>query len=133
MVHVTHIAAQAAAEKKRRQEEEEMTKYTRDELDNDWEFKIVRSVTGKFKKREVVEQVRAEEAMAGWVMVEKFDDNRIRFKRQTKAQRNDINLPPGFDPYRTTYGLSEGGLAFTIIGIIGAVGVLIYFLVQLFN
>ena len=133
MVHGTHIAAQAAAEKKRRQEEEEMTRYTRDELDNDWEFKIVRSVTGKFKKREVVEQVRAEEAMAGWVMVEKFDDSRIRFKRQTKAQRNDISLPPGFDPYRTTYGLSEGGLAFTIIGIIGAVGVLIYFLVQMFN
>lgn len=133
MVHGTHIAAQAAAEKKRRQEEEEMTRYTRDELDNDWEFKIVRSVTGKFKKREVVEQVRAEEAMAGWVMVEKFDDSRIRFKRQTKAQLNDISLPPGFDPYRTTYGLSEGGLAFTIIGIISAVGVLIYFLVQMFN
>lgn len=108
-----------------------MTKYTRDELDNDWEFKIVRSVTGKFKKREVVEQVRAEEAMAGWVMVEKFDDSRIRFKRQTKAQRNDINLPPGIDPYRTTYGLSEGGLAISILGVIALVTGLVVLLVNL--
>ena len=131
MVHGTHIAAHAAAEKKRRQEEEEMTKYTRDELDNDWEFKIVRSVTGKFKKREMVEQVRAEEAMAGWVMVEKFDDSRIRFKRQTKAQQNDISLPPGFDPYRTTYGLSEGGLAISILGVIALVTGLVVLLVNL--
>jgi hypothetical protein len=123
-------AAQVAA-KKKRQEEEEMAKYTRDELDNDWEFKIVKSVSGKFSKREVVEQVRAEEAVAGWVMVEKFDDNRIRFKRPASAQRNDYNLPPGIDPYRTTYGMSEGGLALSIIGVMVGIGGIIALLAYL--
>ncbi len=117
-----HAAAYAAAQKKKREEEEEMTKYTRDELENDWEFKIVKSATGRFSKREIVEQVRAEEAVAGWVMVEKFDDNRIRFKRPVSAQRKDQNLPPGIDPYRTTFGMSEGGLAFSIIGVMIGVG-----------
>jgi hypothetical protein len=125
-------AAHAAAEK-RRQEEEEMAKYTRDELDNDWEFKIVKSVSGKFSKREVVEQVRAEEAIAGWVMVEKFDDNRIRFKRPASSQRNDYNLPPGIDPYRTTYGMSEGALGLTIVGIMIGIGVLIALLAFLLS
>ena len=125
-----HIAAQEAAKKKRR-EEEEMTQYTRDELDNDWEFKIVKSVTGRFGKREIVEQVRAEEAMAGWVMVEKFDDNRIRFKRPFSAQRNDFNLPPDIDPYRTNYGISEGGLGLTIVGVMVGIGGLIALLVYL--
>ena len=116
-MHGGHIAAQEAAKKKRR-EEEEMTQYTRDELNNDWEFKILKSVTGRFGKREIVELVRAEEAMAGWVMVEKFDDNRIRFKRPVSAQRNDFNLPPDIDPYRTNYGISEGVLGLSIVGVI---------------
>jgi hypothetical protein len=128
-----HAAAHAAAQKKRRAEEEEMTQYTRDELENDWEFKIVKSATGRFSKREIVEQVRAEEAMAGWVMVEKFDDNRIRFKRPMSAQRNDPNLPLGIDPYRTTYGISEGGLGITIAGIMIGVGGLIALIAALLN
>lgn len=126
-------AAAHAAIKKRTQEEEEMTKYTRDELDNDWEFKIVKSVSGKFSKREVVQQVRAEEAVAGWVMVEKFDDNRIRFKRPASAQKNDYNLPPGIDPYRTTYGMSEGALGLSIVGIMIGVGALIALLAFLLS
>ena len=128
-----HAAAHAAAQKKRQQEEEEMTKYTRDELENDWEFKIVKSVTGKFSKREAVEQVRTEESIAGWVMVEKFDDNRIRFKRPLSAQRNDYNLPPGVDPYRTTYGISEGALGLTIFGIVVGISGLIALLAFLLS
>jgi hypothetical protein len=127
-----HVAAHAAA-KKKRQEEEEMTKYTRDELDNDWEFKIVKSVTGAFSKREVVEQVRAEESIAEWVMIEKFDDNRIRFKRPVSAQRNDYNLPPDVDPYRTTFGMSEGGLALSIMGVMVGVGGLIALIAYLLS
>lgn len=125
-----HIAVHAAIEKIKR-EEEKMTKYTSDELDGDWEFKILRSNTGAFDKYEKVEQVKAEEAMAGWIMVEKFDGNRIRFKRPRSAQRNDLNLPPGVDPYRTTIGISEIGLAGLIMSILGLVGGLIYLLVWL--
>lgn len=127
-------AAHAAQEKKKKeQEEEEMTRYTREELDDDWEFKIVRSTTGAFKKRAVVEQVKAEEAAAGWVMIEKFDDNRIRFKRPLSAQRNDAALPRGIDPYRTTYGMGEGTIALVILGVCAAVGGAIALMVTIFN
>jgi hypothetical protein len=129
-----HAAVHAAQEKKKReQEEEEMTRYTDKELTEDFEFKIVRSSTGAFKKRETVEQVIAEEALAGWKMVEKFDDNRLRFKRIASAKRNDYNLPPGVDPYRTTYGMTDFGFAMVILAVLGGVGGLIALLVWLLS
>ena len=107
-----HVAAHAAQEaKKKKQEEEEMTKYTEKELTEDFEFKILRSATGAFKKRENVEKAIAEESTAGWMLVEKFDNERLRFKRPASSRRKDAMLPPGIDPYRTTYGVGEGGLA----------------------
>ena len=105
------IIAGASAAKRRRQmleqEEEEMTQYTREDLDNKWEFKIVRSGTAAFRKREVLDKVVEEEARAGWVMLEKLDDSRIRFKRPARARAQDAYLPPEVDPYRTTYGASS--------------------------
>ena len=56
---------------------------------------------------------------------------RLRFKRPASAKRNDYNLPPGVDPYRTTYGMTEFGLAMTILGIMGGVGGLIALLIWL--
>ena len=45
----TAATTAAAAELQRQHEEEEnMTPYTQEELDNDWEFKIVRSAMGTF-------------------------------------------------------------------------------------
>ncbi len=127
-----HVAVHAAQEKKKReQEEEEMTRYTDRELTEDYEFKIVRSATGAFKNRDTVEQIIAEESAAGWKFVEKFDDNRMRFKRPASARRNDFNLPPGFDPYRTTYGMTEFGLAMTIIGSMAAIGGVIMLIIWL--
>lgn len=130
-IHAATTAAHQAA-KRMRQEEEEMTNYSESDLQQDWEFKIVRSATGAFGKREKIEQVVAEEAVAGWMMVEKFDDNRLRFKRPASAKRNDYNLPPHINPYRTTYGMSEAGLAFTILGIAALVGGFIALFVWLF-
>jgi len=104
------IAGASAAQRRRQmleQEEEEMTQYTREDLDNEWEFKIVRSGTAAFRKREVLDQVVEEEARAGWVMLEKLDDSRIRFKRPRRARAQDAYLPPEVDPYRTTYGASS--------------------------
>jgi hypothetical protein len=115
----------AHAIKKKRQEEEEKMGYNQEELENDWEFKILRSASGKFKKYETVEQVKAEEAVAGWVMVEKFDNNRMRFKRSRKVMEKDMYLPPGVDPYRISYDQSEGAMAIAltmmavIFGVIG--------------
>jgi hypothetical protein len=126
-----HAAVHAAQQRKQGQEEEEMTQYRRDELENDWEFKIVRSTTGAFSKRQAVEELKAQEALAGWVMVEKFDNNRIRFKRPLSAQLKDDQLPYNFDPYRTQYGISEAGLAFMILGIVGAAVLLVVLLSNL--
>jgi hypothetical protein len=108
-------AAAAAHRRKMQQEEEELTPYTEDDLDQGWEFKIVRSNLNAFgnpaKLRDLIEQERR----AGWVMVEKFDDARIRFKRPASARQRDPSLPPGVDPYRTTYGMGQGQLAIVII------------------
>src|SRR5208283_3353472 len=107
-------AASAAAEAERqRQEEEEMTKYSDADLQGDWEFKIVRSNLAGFRKPEVLQQVCAEEARAGWTLVEKFDNQRLRFKRPVSARAGDAGL--GFDPYRTQYGMSQGALAGVIL------------------
>lgn len=120
-----HVAAHVAAEQRRKQREEEesMTRYTREELDGKWEFKIIRSVTGAFGKPHVLAQALEQEQLGGWELVEKFDDNRVRLRRPASAREQDPMRPPGYDPYRTTYGMSEGGLAaWVILGILLAIG-----------
>jgi hypothetical protein len=118
------IIAGASAAQRRRQmlekEEEEMTQYTREDLDNEWEFKIVRSGTAAFCKREVLDKVVEEEARTGWVMLEKLDDSRIRFKRPRRARAQDPYLPPEVNPYRTTYGASsprQVAIMLTLVGL----------------
>jgi hypothetical protein len=81
-----------------------MTEYTPGDPHGEWEFKIVRSDAGAFRKPETVRKLVEEEARAGWVMLEKFDDSRIRFKRPRSARARDAFLPDGVDPYRTQYG-----------------------------
>jgi len=116
----TAIAA-AAARKRMLEEEEKMTGYKADDL-NGWEFKIIRANTRKFKNPLVLRQVCEEEARAGWEMVEKFDDYRVRFKRRTDKRANDQFL--NIDPYRTQFGITEGSMAAIIIGaILVAVGI----------
>ena len=92
-----------------------MTPYTGEDLAEGWEFKILRSVTGSFKKHERLKAALEEEARAGWVLVEKFDDGRVRLKRPTTAKEGDGNLD--FDPYRTYVGMSSGkfGLLVTLL------------------
>jgi hypothetical protein len=109
-------AAAAAAEVERqRQEEEEMTNYTDADLQGDWEFKIVRSNLAGFRNPEVLQQVCAEEAGAGWILVEKFDNQRLRFKRPISARAGDAGL--GFDPYRSQYGTSSGAIIVVILAV----------------
>ena len=97
------IAAQHAA---RRREEDEMTGYSSDDLNRDWEFKIVRSGGAAFRKPERLQLVLAEEARAGWELLEKLDDSRLRLKRPTSRRQLDGKLD--FDPYRTYVGAFEG-------------------------
>jgi hypothetical protein len=96
-------------------EEEKMTPYPREELDHDWEFKIVRASTAAFRKPAVFRRIVDEEARAGWVLVEKFDDSRIRFKRPIEARRGDEQLmASGVDPYRTQFGISGGAYSLAV-------------------
>jgi hypothetical protein len=61
-----------------------MTSYTPEELNGDWEFKIVRAYTPVFRKPGVLKKLVEEEAGAGWVMLEMFDNSRVRFKRRRR-------------------------------------------------
>lgn len=93
-----------------------MTSYSDKELAEGWEFKILRSNTNVFRNPENLRRYLEEEGRAGWVLVEKFDDNRIRLKRPASARKEDATL--SFDPYRTRVGLSDAGLVFLILGIV---------------
>jgi hypothetical protein len=121
MAASTAAASAAAAERARQlmEEEELLTPYTSDDLKEDWEFKIVRSNFSSFGKPENLRKLIEEEARAGWVMVEKFDDTRVRFKRSPSARSRDSLLPPGVDPYRTTVGISQEKIA--LWGILGTI------------
>jgi hypothetical protein len=119
-------AAAAAAQQQMLEEEEQMTPYTRGELDDDWEFKIVRANTGVFGKPATFNKLIEEEARAGWQLVEKFDNSRVRFKRPRSARQRDAGLPPGVDPYRVRYGMSEGAYVAVILTIvIGSLALLV--------
>jgi hypothetical protein len=104
-------AAQAAA---RAREEEEMTSYTPQDLAENWEFKMLRSTTGAFRNPDRLRAILQEEQRAGWTLVEKFDDSRIRLKRPARAHADDADL--GFDPHRTWVGI--GPLVFTLLVIL---------------
>ena len=95
-----------------------MATYTSEELEEDWEFKIVRANSPAFRKPEVFQKLRQEQAVAGWTMVEKFDDSRMRFKRPRSAREQDVYLPEGVDPYRTQYGAPAVMYGMLAIGVL---------------
>ena len=114
-------AAAAARARAQREEEESMTGYTPEELAGGWEFKILRSATSPFKDPAFLRRTLEEEGRAGWVLVEKFDNSRIRLKRPAAARAGDAGLD--FDPYRTWVGLSENQLGLVIASVV--LGVLV--------
>ncbi len=84
-----------------------------------WEFKIVRASRDLFRNPVVLQKVCEEEALSGWIMLEKLDDRRLRFKRLI-ALRDVLDpsqLP--YDPYRCHYGSS-----FTPLTWIGTIALL---------
>jgi len=123
------ISAAAAAYRRMLAEEEKMTAYNSDDLEG-WEFKIVRSNTSKFKKYEVVKQICDEESRAGWELVEKFDNNRLRFKRRVEKRADDQYLDT--DPYRTQVGIGGGQVGALIAGAILLTAGVVLFVVMMF-
>lgn len=110
-------AAHVALERKRKrgQEEETMTSYRSSDLEQGWEFKIMRSATGAFRNPQVLQSTLQQESLGAWELLEKFDDERLRLRRPIAARKEDANLPRGYDPYRTQVGISEGALVLYII------------------
>jgi len=127
------IAAAAASQARLQllQEEEELTQYSDHDLSEDWEFKIVRSGTAAFRKPEEFAKLLEEEARFGWVLLEKLDDGRVRFKRKVGSRPR---LPLGEhegDPYRSVYGMVQSRQAAVIVLVAIGVSVLIMFFVVL--
>jgi hypothetical protein len=123
-------AAAAAAHRRLLEEEEEMTHYSAQDLAGEWEFKIVRANLGVFRNPAALEKLVKEEAQAGWILLEKFDNTRVRFKRPVSARRDDYRLPQGADPYRTQYGMNPVWFALILTGVI--VGASLIFTLFLF-
>jgi len=107
--------ASGAAAQILKDEEEIMTAYKKDDLEG-WEFKIMRSYTGKFKDNKFVQQICQEEAKAGWEMLEKFDEFRIRFKRRVDYRASDQFLK--IDPYRTAVGAGINRIMAVILALV---------------
>jgi hypothetical protein len=121
-----HVAMQQALEGRRRsREEEEMTDYRRDDLDQGWEFKILRSSFGVFRNPQKLARALQEESVAGWTLLEKFDNQRIRLKRSVSSRLNDAQLPAGYDAYRTRFGVNSAYLSMGIVALIMGIGILI--------
>ncbi len=121
-------AAAAAAARKAallRQEEEDMSGYNSDDL-NGWEFKIVRANTRRFKDPKAVRQLCDEESKAGWEMIEKFDDSRIRFKRKIEHRSRDQYAE--IDPYRSEVGIGQGNIVGLVLGVLALLGGLAFLL-----
>ena len=98
------IVAAAARAAALNQEEEDMAGYASGDMDG-WEFKIVRSNSPRFRRYQDIQKLCREEAEAGWELLEKFDDNRIRFKRRVAKRDDDRYL--NIDPYRTSVGIGQ--------------------------
>jgi hypothetical protein len=97
-------------------EEENLTRYesnTSSDQPKGWEFKILRTSSGGFRDRKILSKVCAEESQAGWILLEKLDNHRLRFRRPITARDRDNQCK--IDPYRTRYGLAENVETWTTI------------------
>lgn len=69
-----------------------------------WEFKIVRANRDLFRDPKIFAQLCHEEAEAGWILLEKLDDRRVRFKRPIALRDLLKTHHLSHDAYRTFYG-----------------------------
>jgi hypothetical protein len=111
-------AGAAAAAANERQEEEHMTPYSTHDLAENWEFKILRNSFATFRDPQKLKAVLDEEKQGGWVLVEKFDDYRIRLKRPSGTKTVQGDFADQYDPYRTTVGPSQEKRTAIVLGAI---------------
>lgn len=69
-----------------------------------WEYKIVRASSDLFRNPAIFQNLCEEESQAGWILLEKLDDRRVRFKRPLGMREVIQTEQLSFDPYRSHYG-----------------------------
>lgn len=91
-------------------------------LVKEWEYKIVRASQDVFRNPTVFKRLCQEEAETGWILVEKLDDRRVRFKRLRRLETQENPYQIKQDPYRSTYGKSNNlGSWLTVLAFITAI------------
>jgi hypothetical protein len=109
--------------KLQQEEEEEVTPLSADSTTG-FEYKIIRSSMGAFKKPDKLKAMLEEEARAGWELFEKLDDCRVRLRRSVAARQRDGDLNQ--DPYRTKYAGGDARIflivVLSILALIAIVG-----------
>ena len=69
------------------------------------EYKTIKAQTPLFADGKKMQEVLAVEAKAGWDLLEKEDNYRIKLHRDISHRSNDANLD--IDPYKTSVGVSS--------------------------
>lgn len=69
------------------------------------EYKVVQASTPFFAKSQNIESIMLDEVKAGWRLLEKCDNYKLRLQRDISHRANDKNL--SIDPYRTQVGLNS--------------------------
>jgi hypothetical protein len=113
--------------RKQREEEEFVPPYMGDPSAEGYEFKILRSNLGRFGSIQVLRAALDEESRAGWELVEKLDNYRLRLRRHNEARERDADQ--GFDAYRTYYGMGNFGhtLLLVVVACQGLAAAIAYF------
>lgn len=89
------------------------------------EYKILQSQTPLFASTAKMHEAMEQESKAGWTLLEKEDNYRIKLQRNTSNRDNDKNLD--FDAYRSTVGVSSVvTYGMTAVMTLGVVSVILY-------
>ena len=90
------------------------------------EYKTLQAQTPLFADTKKMQEILLEEAKAGWDLLEKEDNYRIKLQRDIDNRSNDENFL--IDPYRTTVGVSSVlTYGMTALATIVIVSVILYF------
>lgn len=81
-------------------QEEDLHNYQ--EHQKGWEFKILKTGNDEFRQYKLLKTVCEQELESGWILLEKLDDSRLRFRRPVMFRERDHLAK--LDPYRSHYG-----------------------------
>ena len=96
------------------------------ELPMELEYKVIQSQTPLFSDTSKMHEVLDQEAQAGWRLLEKEDNYRIKLQRDISLRENDKNL--NIDAYRTIVGVSSTiTYGITAVLTIAVVSMILYF------